>query len=483
MLRSMGDARKAVLPLLVALALLPVFAAYALDGRRAPAMLGASNEGSVPAVATNHRSPILASSPATNPFRPATSIIVRADRAGDLDGVATYATSIGYTVASRVESPPALNLVPPTGTAVPDAVMLLEAAPGVLYAEPSSALRAADLPADPLFSKEQPYLAAVHAPEAWDVEQGRPDVIVAVLDTGIDVSHPDLQGRIWTNAAEIPDNGIDDDGDGCIDDVHGCAFVRDPSTGCAAASDGNIRDDLGHGTFVSGIIAANGNGAGMVGVARGVTIMPVKVLDCTGAGSTFGLAQGILYAVQHGASVLNVSLGGPVDSAYIKEAIRIAHDDYGVLLVAATGNTGGAVEYPARYPNVLAVGATTAGGVERAPFSAAGPEVDVVAVGEGIIGTVPSGTCRSFLGCVGDGESYASGDGTSFAAPQVTGLVALMLSRRRTLRPDSIISIIKATADPLPAGDVPGWAGAGRVNMLHALVPQFRLGVPGTARD
>ena len=136
----------------------------------------------------------------------------------------------------------------------------------------------------------------------------------------------------------------------------------------------------------------------MVGVARGVTVMPVKVLDCKGGGNSFALAQGILYAVQNGASVLNVSLGAPVEPEYLHEAIRIAHDEYGVLLVAATGNTGGDVAFPARYPEVLAVGAESASHPgQHASFSGAGPEVDVVAVGQGILGTVPDGACSALL--------------------------------------------------------------------------------------
>ena len=140
--------------------------------------------------------------------------------------------------------------------------------------------------------------------------------------------------------------------------------------------------------------------------------------------------------------------------------------------------------YPARYPEVLAVGAESAAHPgQRAPFSGAGPEVDVVAIGEGIIGTVPKGACRTFLTCMPNDDTHAIGDGTSFAAPQVTGLVALMLSHNRYLTPDQIINVVEATADPLPGGDPPTWAGAGRINMLRALTPQFHLGAPGTTRN
>ncbi len=412
----------------------------------------------------------------------ATSIIVRVTNADRLDGIAAAATRLRYGVVRRANEPPALELTPPNGTSVEQAVERFANLRGVAYTEPAYRIRLADVPTAPLYAAQSSYLAAEHAPEAWDIEKGRASVIVAILDTGLDVTHPDLQGRIWTNSGEIDGNGIDDDGNGCIDDVHGCVYVVDPAAGCAPPTSGDVRDDLGHGTFVSGVVAANGT-SGMVGVARGVTIMPVKVLDCTGGGSSLSLAQGMLYAVKNGASLLNVSLGGPVDSRYILEAVRIARDQYGVLLVAATGNTGGDVAYPAHYPEVLAVGAesgTHPG--QRASFSGAGPEVDVVAIGQGIVGTVPKGACHTFLVCTPNDELHAIGDGTSFAAPQVTGLVALMLSHNRYLTPDQIINIVKATADPLPGGEPPGWSGAGRINMLRALTPQYRLGAPGTTR-
>lgn len=441
-------------------------------------------------IATGYRSPTAGaasvapvSAGATQTARP-TTIVVRARRLEDLDRVSAFAASVGFTVSERIDGLKALRVEAPSGMTTAQAVKAFISRPGVLYAEPDYALHRADVPADPLYVKESPYLQAVHAPEAWDIEKGKPGVLVAVLDSGIDTSHPDLQGRIWVNPREIPNNGIDDDSNGCIDDVNGCAFVSDPSPGCVEKIDGAVRDDLGHGTFVSGIIAAaGGNGQGMVGVARNVTILPIKVLDCAGAGDALALAQGILYAAEMGARVMNVSLGGPTDSLIVHEAIRIAHDKYGALIVAAAGNTGSSgVAYPARYPEVLAVGAATASADKRATFSTTGPEVDVVAVGQAIVGTVPKASCNHFLPCLASGP-YAVGDGTSFAAPQVAGLVALMLSRSPTLRADAILSTIKATADGVPTGDRPDWAGSGRVNMLKALKPQFRLGAPGVSRN
>ncbi len=417
-------------------------------------------------------------------MRDPSSIIVRARRSDDLDRVAAYATSKGYTVTARASALRALRLRPPEGVSTARAVTQFRSRPGVEFVEPAWAMTSADLPADPLYARQSPYLQAVHAPEAWDIEKGAATTLVAVVDTGIDLSHPDLQGRVWVNPNETANNGVDDDANGCIDDINGCSFIEDPSTGCSGSLNGNVRDDLGHGTFVAGVIAANANSQGMVGVARGVTIVPVKVLDCNGDGDTLAVAQGILYAARIGARVLNISLGGPVDSAIVREAVRAAHDDYGAVIVAATGNTASSgVNYPARYANVIAVGAAaSANPDQRAAFSTTGPEVDVVAVGQGIVGTVPKSSCQVFLKCLQTGP-YAVGAGTSFAAPQVTGLVALMLSRTPTLKPDVVMSIIRASADPVPAGERPDWAGAGRVNMLKALKPQYRIGAAGTTRS
>jgi subtilisin family serine protease len=415
----------------------------------------------------------------------AQTIVVRARRSDDLDRVAALATRLGYTVTERLGPLKALHVAPPTGVSAIGAVQAFTGRPGVLYAEPDYATHSTDVPADPLYTGEASYLQVEHAPEAWDIERGNPGVLVAVLDTGIDLSHPDLHGRIWVNPRETAGNNVDDDGNNCIDDVNGCAFVTDPSPGCTGSVNGNVRDDLGHGTFVAGIIAANGgNGQGIVGVARNVTILPVKVLDCNGDGDSLALAQGILYAAQAGAKVMNISLVGSVDSKVVREAVRIAHDQYGSLIVAATGNTGtSGVGYPARYPQVIAVGAASSANPDkRATFSTSGPEVDVVAIGQGIISTVPQSSCTRFLKCISGGP-YAVGDGTSFAAPQVTGLVALMLSHAPKLGPDAILSIVKATAVALPAGDRPDWAGSGRIDMLKALKPPYRLGAPGVTRN
>jgi endonuclease YncB( thermonuclease family) len=312
-------------------------------------------------------------------------------------------------------------------------------------------------------------LQAINAPAAWNIEVGRPDVVVAVVDTGVDVLHPDLQQNVWFNPNEVPNNGADDDGNGCVDDLNGCAFVTDSTIGCPNVTNGFIRDDIGHGTFVAGIIAAPVNGVGVAGIARGVRVMGVKVLDCNGASDSTAVARGILYAARNGARVINVSLGGLFESAAISEAVAIAMSQHGAVVVAAGGNSGsGTVAFPARIPAVLAVGAARATGDARAVFSSYGPQIDVVAVGERIFSTVPNARCNFIFLCVAGGP-YGASDGTSFTAPQVSGLAALILSMKPSLTAEQVNGIIRATATPLSPGREAGWAGAGRVNMFAAL--------------
>ncbi|HYM14511.1 MAG TPA: S8 family peptidase [Dehalococcoidia bacterium] len=390
--------------------------------------------------------------------------VVAAAPGQPLAQIAARAEALGYTVQRQMPDLHAIQVAGPAAS-----LGRLAAAPGVRYAEPVARVVATDLPSDPLFSSEYPYLSAVNAPAAWDISKGSPSIVVAVVDTGVDVTHPDLTQNIWVNRNEIPNNGIDDDNNGCVDDVNGCSFVSDSSPGCHNVSNGFINDDIGHGTFVSGVIAAAANGAGMVGVARNVRIMPVKVLDCYGVGDSVATARGILYAAHNGARIINLSLGGVEDAQVVRDAIDEATRD-GVLVVAAAGNNGqGTVSFPARLPGVLAVGAaSSANPGQRAPFSNWGPEIGVVAVGQNIIGTLPPSRCNFLLPCLPDGP-YAEGNGTSFSTPQVSGLAALMLSLNPALTPAQLISIIEGSATALPAGATPNWAGFGRVNMLAAL--------------
>ncbi len=398
------------------------------------------------------------------PPRDDATLVISVQPTGSLSQVARRAETLGFTVERQIDDLHAVEVSGPAGS-----LARLASIDGVRYAEPVARVAAADTPGDPLYGNEYPYLNAINAAAAWDIEKGDPSVVVAVVDTGVDVQHPDLKQNIWVNPREIPNNGIDDDNNGCVDDVNGCSFVSDSSPGCQNVSNGFVNDDIGHGTFVSGVIAAASNNIGIVGVARNVRIMPIKVLDCYGAGDSIATARGILYAAHNGARVINLSLGGVQDAQIVVDAINEATND-GVLVVAAAGNDGkGTVSFPARLPNVLAVAASSiANAGQRAPFSNWGPEIDVAAVGEDVVGTLPASRCGYLLQCLPAGP-YAKGDGTSFSTPQVSGLAALMISLNPALTPAQITNIIEESATALVPGSTPNWAGSGRINMLSAL--------------
>jgi thermitase len=297
----------------------------------------------------------------------------------------------------------------------------------------------------------------IDAPAAWTVVTGTSKIIIAIVDSGIKLDHEDLVARRWINLAEIPGNYIDDDGNGQIDDVNGWHFYqRWTGTTYVSAENANVQDDYGHGTHVAGIAAAAANnGTGITGVAPGARIMPIKVLDQFGTGWYSDIAAGIIYAADNGARVINLSLGGTADSQTLRAAVDYARSR-GALVVAATGNTGGAILYPAAYDPVLAVAATDQSD-QIAYFSNRGPQVDVAAPGVDIYSTWPwvSG--------------YFTKSGTSMAAPHVAGLAALIRSERPDLAVDQITQIITSTARDV---EDPGWdavTGWGRIDAFAAV--------------
>ncbi len=269
----------------------------------------------------------------------------------------------------------------------------------------------------------------VNAPEVWAQGYTGQGVIVAVVDTGVDYTHPDLAGRIWVNTGEIPNNGRDDDANGFIDDVRGWDFV---------SRDNTPFDEQGHGTHVSGTIAATNNDFGVTGIAYNAQIMPVRVLGADGSGTYANIALGVRYAADNGARVINLSLGGPNPAPEILAAIQYANQR-GALVVISAGNSGESQPgYPARYANQvgIAVGAVDIN-TQLADFSnRAGntPLSYVVAPGVNVYSTTPNNT-------------YSYFNGTSMAAPHVAAVAALMLSANPTLTPAQLVSILAATAN------------------------------------
>lgn len=358
---------------------------------------------------------------------------------------------------------------PHDGTSAEALAEALRDLPGV-SAQPNYLYSHAVAPDDPLYRERQlPYYAAVNAPAGWDVETGDAGILVAVIDGGVDIDHPELDSRIWTNPSELPD-GLDNDNNGCVDDVNGCSFQ-------GATPTGDVTDQDGHGTFVSGIIAAEtNNGAGIAGVAWNATIMPVRALDSSGIGTTEQLIQSILYAAQSGARILNLSLalvpvaGKCPGDLLVESALEQASQVYGALMFGAAGNFDlKCVTYPGSSAYAIAVGASGPPSRPdiRALFSNWGPEVAVAAPGVDLVSTCPVPTVVLTSYC--PGTEFGSGSGTSFSTPMVTGLAALLLSHDPQMSNAELRARLTSTAVNLPDENHPNWDGAGRIDMGAAL--------------
>jgi thermitase len=361
----------------------------------------------------------------------------------------------GLAIAGEIPSLDIKRLAVPTGQELMWVEQLRDD-PGLVFVELNYLAHTAEtIPDDPYYT-EQWGLPRIRAPEAWDLTTGD-DLTIAIIDTGVDLDHPDLAGKLWTNAGEIPDNGLDDDENGYVDDSHGWDFVND---------DAEPQDDYWHGTHVAGTAAADtDNGQGVAGVSWGARIMPLKVLDASGEGNYADVASAITYAADNGARILNLSLGGEDYSAALAEAVGYAHER-GCLLAAAAGNENGAVRYPAANGGVLAVVATTRWD-KRWYGSNHGPEVDVAAPGADIYSTTLD-------------DAYLSASGTSTATPHVSGLAALVWSVQPGLTNDEVTRIITETVRDL---GTPGWDefyGWGRIDAYQAVssVALLRIYLP-----
>jgi subtilisin family serine protease len=305
----------------------------------------------------------------------------------------------------------------------------------VRFAEPNFVYQARAVPNDPLYNRVWG-LGSIKAPQAWDTTTGSPAVTVAVIDTGIDHSHPDLSAAIWMNPGEncagCRTDRIDNDGNGYVDDWRGWDFAND---------DNDPFDDNGHGTHVAGTIGATGNNAvGITGVSWQVRTMPLKFLTAGGTGTAADAIGAILYAAQNGAQVLNNSWGGEEYSQALADAVA-STDANGALFVAAAGNDGSdndvAPTYPSSFdsPNVVSVAATDSGD-DLTWFSNTGRQsVDLGAPGENIYSTWPGGTYR-----------YSSG--TSMAAPQVAGAAALVKAAYPLATGVALKALLLDTVDP-----------------------------------
>lgn len=358
----------------------------------------------------------------------------------------------------------------PENLPVKAAVQRYEETPGVAYAEPDYLLTPAQMtPDDPGYA--QMYAlnntgqtggtpdADIDAPAAWQTTTGGPQTVVAVIDSGVDIDHPDLRDNIWRNVDEVPGNGRDDDGNGYVDDVNGWDFFH----GDASVYDAADGDE--HGTHVAGTIAAVGdNSTGVTGVSWRAQVMPLKFIGPNG-GPTSAAIKAIDYALAEGVDISNNSWGGGYYSQALRDAISRA-DAAGHLFVAAAGNGGtdgvgddndASPNYPASFDNanIVSVAATDASD-SLAGFSNFGARtVDLAAPGVGILSTLP-------------GNAYGRYSGTSMATPHVAGTAVLLKTRYPDYDDARLKALLLKGVEPKPALETRTVTG-GRLNAVAAL--------------
>jgi subtilisin family serine protease len=323
-----------------------------------------------------------------------------------------------------------------------EVVDTLAARDEVAEAEPNRWREASVVPNDTQYP-QQWGLPHINCPDAWDRTTGSPNIVVAVVDSGVDLDHPELQSLV------VPGQDLVDLGQNPPPPMAGWVWEGD-----FVGVDNDPQDEVGHGTHVAGTIACTSNDArGVAGVTWNCGLMPVRVLArarrlsdnrVSGFGSAADIAAGIRWAADHGARIINLSLGGYVDTAVERNAVAYAVSR-GCLVVAAMGNDNtNTPSFPAAYPDVMAVGAVNSTN-QRAPFSNMGPHIDVAAPGVGVLSTYWDNT-------------YASASGTSMASPHVAGVAALILSCNSSLPANQVAQILRDTARPLrdnPADPVP----------------------------
>lgn len=406
--------------------------------------------------------------PSAPAFRPGRILVQPKARAN----LAALNAARGDRVVAEVRDPD-LKVIEVQPGQESEAIVAYQRSGQVEFAEPDYILRAFRIPNDPGYldgslwglhnTGQNGGLAGADlgAEQAWDLMDGAPDVIVAVIDSGIRYTHEDLADNMWVNPGEIPGNGLDDDDNGIIDDVHGYN---------AYSGTGDPKDPIGHGTHVAGIIGAVGNNQkGTVGVAWKVKLMACRFMDRFGEGATSDAILSIDYARRKGAQIINASWGGSGFSLALRNAIRRARDA-GIVFVVAAGNEAIDLDrepsYPAGYSidNVVAVAATTRNDV-LADYSNSGVKTVLLAApGSDIYSTWHSSD-----------RSYSTETGTSMATPFVAGVFAMAKARFPDDSYSQLIGRVAAAVDPLPGLD--GFcATGGRVSLRKA------LGVPDAAQ-
>jgi len=343
------------------------------------------------------------------------------------------------------------------------AARALAATPQVRSASPNYYRPLLVVPNDPMISTQW-YLqpgssAAVGLDQAWEIETGSPATVIAIIDTGVDTSHPDLAANIWTNVQEIPGNGLDDDANGYVDDTHGWDFGNNDNDPRPHPTPDASGVDVGfHGTHCAGIAAAvTDNNTGVAGAGWNCSIMPLKLPNSAGEMTDVAITGAILYAVAEGADVISMSFGGPDQdnmAAFMQDLMDQALNA-NVVCVAAAGNSNtNEMFYPAACEGVISVGATDENN-QRASFSTYGPWVDIAAPGNRIWSTLCQNYEFGFLDGLlymvsmgWDGSNpYMYSDGTSMACPLVAGVCGLLRNQSPGLTPEALLQRLIDSGD------------------------------------
>ena len=399
--------------------------------------------------------PASARPPATSAAKAVSGqLIVGFERNVSSDRQRSVLKQLGAKIHKRLARIRAAAVRPRSGIALSVLRKRLARHPAVDYVERDYILQRSLAPNDPMYGEQYALAAsgaaAVQAQTAWNKRTTCSKV--AVLDTGMQYTHPDLKDNVWHNKHEIDDNGKDDDKNGYVDDYYGLNAI---------AGKGNAEDKDGHGTHVSGIIGARGNNAlGVSGLCWEATVMPVKFMNSQGQGSTSDAIAGMDYAIKMGAKIINNSWGGTAKSQSLENEIEHA-EDKGVLLVVAAGNNSQDIDkdpfYPADYTNgnILSIAAITASG-SLASFSDFGSKnVDLGAPGDSIVSTYPTST-------------YKVLSGTSMATPYVTAAAAMLFKQNSDLTYSKLRSLIKSHVIANPALGGKSVTG-GQLNVQAAL--------------
>ena len=317
------------------------------------------------------------------------------------------------------------------------------------------------------------YLNQINITNAWDFTTGSEEIVVAVVDSGIDFSHPEITNAQWINNDEIPDNGIDDDKNGFIDDVSGWDFVSNDN------NPGPEPDDSihYHATFISGIIAGSHNEEGIAGIAPNVKIMDLRILNANNYQATAAFGGALYYAVDNGADVINLSLQYYGNSTFLRKEIQYAYDN-DVTLVSITGNLdlaqgGGSemISLPGGFEEVISVGALNYY-YEVADYSNYGlPWTELVAP----VGDINYDSIDHIIQGIYPPDAYGWGLGTSYACPQIVGVIALMKSLKKDLTIQEIRDILHETAIDLGDEGKDKFFGYGLVNASGAVLETQKI--------